>query len=152
MVHEMCWYFCSRRDVWHAHSFREWNANLVLVIVRPCVRSRTWQPSTNGSKTCVNLKLISRPIEVGSHDHQVMRLIPPLKTQPFIKPVWSPSTFIYHVFGVKIIGWNYPMISQWNYIQDTCCVKSDSFSTLLTNQDLSVTLIRCVTKFFSDPC
>ena len=72
-----------------------------------------------------------------------MRLIP-CKTGPFYKGMktglgasaWSPSTYLWREnYRLKLLK-----ISQSNYTQDTCCVKSDSFWALLTNQDISVTL------------
>lgn len=49
---------------------------------------------------------------------------------------WSPSIYLWREnYRLKLLK-----ISQSNYTQDTCCVKSDSFWALLTNQDISVTL------------
>lgn len=49
---------------------------------------------------------------------------------------WSPSTYLWREnYRLKLLK-----ISQSNYTQDTCCVKSDSFWAPLTNQDISVTL------------
>lgn len=102
-----------------------------------------WQPFTKSSKTCVNVQIdfktkwcrVPRSPGYATHTIQNPTIYKGMKTG-LGASAGSPSTYLWREnYRLKL-----SKISQWNYTQDTYCVKRDSFSTLLTNQDISVTL------------